>query len=149
MRRGGYAMMRPSDAALSALYGRDEGTLSAQRTRYEKLAERFARQFPGCGAPRFFSAPGRAELGGNHTDHQQGRVLAASVNLDTVAAAAANDDNVIRIDSEGFANRQRQRPAIVRPVLLVGTALTSAATKVTLVFNCLPLTVLVLGTAPI
>lgn len=95
--------MRPSDAALSVLYGKDTATLEAQRARYEALAERFARQFDTAGAPRFFSAPGRAELGGNHTDHQQGRVLAASVNLDTVAAALPNDDLVIRIDSEGFA----------------------------------------------
>ena len=51
---------------------------------------------------RYFSAPGRTELGGNHTDHQRGRVLAAAVNLDTVAAVRKNGTNVIRIQSRGY-----------------------------------------------
>ena len=55
------------------------------------------------GAPeRYFSAPGRTEIGGNHTDHQRGRVLAAAVNLDTVAAVRVNGTDVIRIQSEGY-----------------------------------------------
>ena len=55
------------------------------------------------GAPeRYFSAPGRTEIGGNHTDHQRGRVLAAAVNLDTVAAVRANGTDVIRILSQGY-----------------------------------------------
>ena len=55
------------------------------------------------GAPqRYFSAPGRTEIGGNHTDHQRGRVLAAAVNLDTVAAVRENGTDVIRILSKGY-----------------------------------------------
>ena len=55
------------------------------------------------GAPeRYFSAPGRTEIGGNHTDHQRGRVLAGAVNLDTVAAVRCNGTSVIRILSEGY-----------------------------------------------
>ena len=55
------------------------------------------------GAPeRYFSAPGRTEIGGNHTDHQRGRVLAAAVNLDTRAAVRLNGTNVIRILSKGY-----------------------------------------------
>ncbi len=55
------------------------------------------------GAPtRYFSAPGRTEIGGNHTDHQRGRVLAGAVNLDTLAAVRPNGSNVIRILSEGY-----------------------------------------------
>ena len=55
------------------------------------------------GAPeRYFSAPGRTEIGGNHTDHQRGRVLAGAVNLDTVAAVRLNGTNVIRIQSKGY-----------------------------------------------
>lgn len=55
------------------------------------------------GAPtRYFSAPGRTEIGGNHTDHQRGRVLAGAVNLDTVAAVRPNGTSVIRILSEGY-----------------------------------------------
>ncbi len=51
---------------------------------------------------RYFSAPGRTEIGGNHTDHQRGRVLAAAVNLDTVAAVRVNNTNLIRIQSKGY-----------------------------------------------
>ena len=51
---------------------------------------------------RFYSAPGRVELGGNHTDHQHGCVLAASINLDMRAAASLNGMNVIRVKSEGY-----------------------------------------------
>ncbi len=49
-----------------------------------------------------FSAPGRTEIGGNHTDHEHGRVLAASVDMDTIAAASLTDDNTITILSEGY-----------------------------------------------
>lgn len=48
-----------------------------------------------------FSAPGRTEVGGNHTDHQRGRVLAAGINLDVIAVVAKNDDNMVRVKSEG------------------------------------------------
>ena len=51
---------------------------------------------------RYFSAPGRTEIGGNHTDHQRGRVLAGAVNLDTVAAVRVNGTNIIRIQSKGY-----------------------------------------------
>ena len=52
---------------------------------------------------RYFSAPGRTEIGGNHTDHQRGRVLAAAVNLDTVAAVRENGTEWIRVLSAGYA----------------------------------------------
>ena len=51
---------------------------------------------------RYFSAPGRTEVSGNHTDHQRGRVLAGAVNLDTVAAVRVNGTNLIRIQSKGY-----------------------------------------------
>ena len=50
----------------------------------------------------YFSAPGRTEIGGNHTDHQRGRVLAAAVDLDTVAAVRPNGTQWIRVLSQGF-----------------------------------------------
>ena len=50
-----------------------------------------------------FSAPGRTEIGGNHTDHQHGCVLAAAVNLETTAEVTLRPDPVIRIASEGYA----------------------------------------------
>ena len=61
----------------------------------------FAAAF-GSEPQRYFSAPGRTEIGGNHTDHQRGRVLAGAVNLDTVAAVRLNGTNTIRILSKGY-----------------------------------------------
>ena len=67
----------------------------------EALDAGFAAAFGG--APQaYFSAPGRTEIGGNHTDHQRGRVLAAAVNLDTVAAVRPNGTSRIRILSQGY-----------------------------------------------
>ena len=62
----------------------------------------FAATF-GTVPERYFSAPGRTEIAGNHTDHQRGRVLAAAVNLDTVAAVRKNGTDVIRIQSKGYS----------------------------------------------
>ncbi|MBO5867727.1 MAG: galactokinase [Oscillospiraceae bacterium] len=67
----------------------------------EALQTGFYKTF-GVTPERYFSAPGRTELSGNHTDHQQGRVLAGAVNLDTVAAVRENGTDVIRIQSEGY-----------------------------------------------
>ena len=61
----------------------------------------FAASFSGT-PERYFSAPGRTEIGGNHTDHQRGRVLAGAVNLDTVAAVRLNGTKTIRIQSKGY-----------------------------------------------
>lgn len=67
----------------------------------KRLDAGFAAAFGGE-AERYFSAPGRTEVSGNHTDHQRGRVLAGAVNLDTVAAVRANGTNTIRIQSKGY-----------------------------------------------
>ena len=67
----------------------------------QKLDAGFAAAFGGA-PERYFSAPGRTEIGGNHTDHQRGRVLAAAVNLDTVAAVRVNGTDTIRILSQGY-----------------------------------------------
>lgn len=79
------------------------GPVAAQSApaRYEKLEKEFLRHFGG-GEYRVFSAPGRTEIGGNHTDHQNGRVLAAAVSLDTIAAARATGGSVVRLRSEGY-----------------------------------------------
>ena len=87
------------DRAFAYLYSeRAEG----QRARYAGALGAFAELFGADRQVRLFSAPGRTEVGGNHTDHQHGRVLAAGVNLDVIAVAAKNDDNVIRIQSAGY-----------------------------------------------
>ena len=67
----------------------------------KRLDTGFAAAFGGT-AERYFSAPGRTEVSGNHTDHQRGRVLAGAVNLDTVAAVRANGTDVIRVQSKGY-----------------------------------------------
>ena len=64
--------------------------------------EAYKKTFPNAAEPQFFSAPGRTEIGGNHTDHQHGCCVAASVDLDIAAAAAPNSDNCIRVLSEGY-----------------------------------------------
>jgi len=69
--------------------------------RCSKVAEGFIETFsaePEC----IFSAPGRTEIGGNHTDHQHGRVLAGAVNLDILACVKSNESGVIRVQSEGY-----------------------------------------------
>ena len=76
-----------------------ELTLSAANK--QALDAGFAAAFGGA-PERYFSAPGRTEIGGNHTDHQRGRVLAAAVNLDTQAAVRLNGTNTIRILSKGY-----------------------------------------------
>ena len=65
------------------------------------LADKFQAAF-GAAPERYFSAPGRTEIGGNHTDHQRGRVLAGAVTLDTRAAVRINGTDQIRILSEGW-----------------------------------------------
>ena len=71
------------------------------RLRYLKAVEEFEKLY-GDADVNLFSAPGRTEVGGNHTDHQHGRVLAGSVDLDVIAVVAENDENIVRIKSEGY-----------------------------------------------
>ena len=75
--------------------------LILEPTRKAALDAGFAAAFGGS-ATRYFSAPGRTEIGGNHTDHQRGRVLAAAVNLDTIAAVRPNGTDTIRMLSKGY-----------------------------------------------
>jgi len=88
------------DGALLRLYGAEH--FSAARTRCTALASAFQKAF-GAEPTALFSAPGRTELGGNHTDHQHGCVLAAAVNLDALAAVKSNRSGMIRVYSEGYA----------------------------------------------
>lgn len=86
---------------LVAVYGNDEAAF--QQERYVKLAESFEKDFEGNADLRFFSAPGRTEVGGNHTDHNNGKVLAAAINLDAVAVVSAREDSIICVNSEGYS----------------------------------------------
>ena len=76
-------------------------TLVLDKTVKASLDAGFASVFGGA-PERYFSAPGRTEVSGNHTDHQRGRVLTGAVNLDTVAAVKVNGTNQIRIQSKGY-----------------------------------------------
>lgn len=87
--------------AFRELYGNDTAELKRNAKRYTSLLKQFAVAF-GDKDIEFFSSPGRTEIGGNHTDHNYGRVLAGAVNLDNVAVAGKNDSNTIRIISEGY-----------------------------------------------
>jgi len=94
-----------SNPFFKELYGSDEKVLKSQAERYAALMEEFAGLFKNEDVT-LFSSPGRTEIGGNHTDHNYGRVLAGAVNLDNIAVAAANGTNVIRIKSAGYPEFQ-------------------------------------------
>ncbi len=87
------------DARLLSLYGAD--ALGAQKARYIAAIENFTALY-GEREVSLFSVPGRSELSGNHTDHNLGRVIAASVDLDMITVASPTDDGVVRLTSEGF-----------------------------------------------
>ncbi len=103
------------DKSMAKLYAQ-ENALEAQRARYLSLAEDFADLYGANDNLRFFSAPGRTEVGGNHTDHNHGKVLAASINLDAIAAVAATGNNIIRVKSRGYAKMDVVNLATLSPV---------------------------------
>lgn len=89
------------DAQLTTLYGVE--ALVAQRERWLSALDKFALLYGDERQVSLFSVPGRSEVSGNHTDHNHGRVLCASVDLDCIAVAARREDGVISIHSEGFS----------------------------------------------
>ncbi len=88
------------DTLFARLYG--PGSLPYQRKRYGGAVKAFVDCFGDRADLRLFSAPGRTEIGGNHTDHNHGRVLAASVNLDVIAVAAPCSGGRVRVQSKGY-----------------------------------------------
>lgn len=88
------------DSILEKIYCKKEPFEA--RERYIDLLNGFSANFGADREISLFSAPGRTEIGGNHTDHQRGCVLAASVNLDVIAAVSLNNENIIRLQSEGY-----------------------------------------------
>lgn len=88
------------DKSLETLYG--NGAIEEARNRLYALIEEFGRRFSTERKFLIVSAPGRTELGGNHTDHNNGRVLAASVQLDTLALVSPRTDNRATMWSQGF-----------------------------------------------
>lgn len=90
------------DAVLKELYGSSDTVIEKQKMRYTQAVNSFAQLYPNRDDIYVYSAPGRTEIGGNHTDHQHGCVLAAAVNLDVISVTAFHDEGVIRLKSEGY-----------------------------------------------
>lgn len=88
------------DDAIKELYVTDDA--SCQRERYMSVINGYADIFGDAEEIALFSAPGRTEIGGNHTDHQHGCIIAGSVNLDVIAAVSFNNENIVRIKSKGY-----------------------------------------------
>lgn len=101
MQAAGLKGALASGDALRHLYGDDAVVLEAQKERYSKTIDAFVASY-GDKELSVFSSPGRTEIGGNHTDHNHGRVLAGAVNMDNVAVAAINDTDTVRILSTGY-----------------------------------------------
>ena len=81
----------------------DAEAISVQRERYSLALESFAELFGEDRDVNIYSVSGRSELAGNHTDHNRGKVIAASINLDIIAIASANGTKEINLKSEGFS----------------------------------------------
>ena len=79
----------------------DKDKLEYQKERYVEAIREYSKLF-GDEVEAIFSAPGRSEIGGNHTDHQHGEVLAASINDDAIAVVGKTDKNEINILSKGY-----------------------------------------------
>ena len=90
-------MNLPETAKLQEIYGETE----ISGARFKNLADNFSKIY-GQDKAEYFTAPGRTEIIGNHTDHNGGKVIAGSINLDTIGAAYPNGTQVIRITSEGY-----------------------------------------------
>ena len=102
------------DAALCKLYAAKD--LTEQRARYIALAEKFGEIYGDAGDIRFFSAPGRTEVCGNHTDHNKGCVLAAGINLDAIACAAKTADNIVKLKSVEYPKEDCIDLSVLTPV---------------------------------
>ncbi len=97
------ALETPEAAAqLGRLYGNDPETIEKQKARYGAMIRQHRKLFGDRGNVFLVSAPGRTEIGGNHTDHNHGRVLAAAVNLDTLCAVTPRNDLTVQFHSHGY-----------------------------------------------
>ena len=88
------------DARLAHIYG--EAAVAKQRDRYAAAIDSFVALYGADREGALYSVAGRSELSGNHTDHNHGRVIAASIDLDIIAVASPNGEDTIRVKSEGF-----------------------------------------------
>ncbi len=89
------------DSFMKKIYFTDE-KVKENKERYREILSSYKTRYGDADDIRFFSAPGRSEVCGNHTDHNRGKVIAAAVNLDVVAAAAVNSDYTVRVKSAEY-----------------------------------------------
>ncbi len=101
--------------AIHILYGNDKDLIKEQTDRYNKLVDQFNSHFE-ADELHYFSTPGRTEIGGNHTDHNNGRVLTASINLDSIAAVSKFDEKKIELYSAGYEKSFRVNLDQLEPV---------------------------------
>lgn len=86
--------------SLSDLYSKDSSSFSIQVDRFKELTEKFKQIFNE--RPQYhFSTPGRTEISGNHTDHNHGKVIAASIDLDSISCVAHSDKSIV-INSDAY-----------------------------------------------
>lgn len=90
-----------NNSTFKELYGTDGAILMKQEQRYNSLIDQFIKIY-GKSDFMLFNSPGRTEIGGNHTDHNYGRVLAGAVNMDNIAVAAINNTNIVSVLSSGY-----------------------------------------------
>ncbi len=107
---GGTAQLRQRigegflDDWFAAAYLADQTAVLALRNRYINAIDGFEATYGAADEVHLFSAPGRTEVGGNHTDHNRGKVLAAAVNLDTIGVVAKRQDQLVQVCSQGFGS---------------------------------------------
>ncbi|MEG2206249.1 MAG: galactokinase family protein [Oscillospiraceae bacterium] len=92
------------DSRFKSLYNADDMQVQGQRLRYANAVRRFGEIYGEEQSVSIYSAPGRTEIGGNHTDHNNGVVMAAAVNLDIIAVVSKTNSNCIKVKSHGFDN---------------------------------------------
>ena len=122
-------MLDLSSIDFKDIYITDEAS-ALQPDRYANAVSEFNKAFEGTEPAAIFSAPGRTEIGGNHTDHQHGEVLAASINKDAIAVVSPRDDKMVNVLAEGFGmtnidlndlslreDEKGTTPALIRGVL--------------------------------
>jgi galactokinase len=122
-------MLDLSSIDFKDIYITDEAS-ALQPDRYANAVSDFYKAFEGTEPAAIFSAPGRTEIGGNHTDHQHGEVLAASINKDAIAVVSPRDDKMVNVLAEGFGmtnidlndlslheDEKGTTPALIRGVL--------------------------------
>ena len=125
--------MKPVISTIKDIYPSSQA--EAQKQRYKSAVTAFAEHFGSIGEHRFFSAPGRTEICGNHTDHNHGKVFAASVNLDVIAVVEPTEDDKIVIKSEGFPEDSNSVDALTTSNVYLEMPYTQYASDIETILN--------------